>query len=985
MLDTAPFANSTSESGAKTNVSTLRSTAQTDTSRSENITSEAYACQLSSVAYEEARAALSYSTSYESRSWSIPVGHADVYTTVEGIPVAHGTLTSTGVTWTTTTEYAYSTAINDTISIPDCWIDQEICVKMYKDYMKSMGLDLYVDELPPISPAPTNSPRCGRPLFSLNSKGDGTSTIGPPCSFWGGNVELFYWPPEPSSISNPITAAPKVTKEAITVIRNTTLTMTSPSVYVSFDVLTAWSEAAKWVFEDFIGVSDIVLQSQIGDTYSNYVLPMDPQDVSTVRLIVSDWPQYLHSITASGIQNVSLLSRSVDHTTGVHSGMVGEPYKMDFASLTEPSPKDYYLNPNLACSPGNLACGTIFNGEYKPQLSLPSQLLELDPAWSSCEPYLLGVYDPPKALTAAKTLKAPAYPTKAEPSLSTPAEAGSMLVSPTPYSTRTGYSTPLFNTKWGAAPSEASPSSSTAQVSTRNQYQESGSATSQLESEQTEASTTKSAEEAVGEVPSLLSNLHASHTSDAPLPAVISSAQARSWNEDPSIAFTSANSPISDLSPAGSSAQIDTDSKKAQSSETVLGTSQPGNALSVLSAAYESYLTIEPSAALPVVVTSSLPIETSTAQSTVLDLGSTSLTLLASTPGEVAQVGTNMVQPGEQVTLDQQTINYGPSGIEFVQAGTTSTYTFDPISTSYKELEEDQDGREAFTIGSMTVYKPESTGLAIVDGTTLSVGGSAFSADGQELSLAPSGLAVASGSETKLLSSTDAVRPKSSVSPEVATLTIPSSTITATRLAPTVVVIGKSHTLQVDGPAYTVDDEFALTLGPQGLIVASKDQTSTILATSKPSTPYPHQTAITAGGQTWTAAQLSHPDGSKGLSIGNTTLYQDGPALTLSGKVLTAASDGRLVVQESSMTTTVRLPALASQEPTKATTTSESGAKSDAEEGQSISKLPSGSETTTTTAASSTQSVRGAGVSNFGDCSLGLYILVLLLLLVYIL
>ena len=193
---------------------------------------------------------------------------------------------------------------------------------------------------------------------------------------------------------NPITAAPKVTKEAITVIRNTTLTMTSPSVYVSFDVLTAWSEAAKWVFEDFIGVSDIVLQSQIGDTYSNYILPMDPQDVSTVRLIVSDWPQYLHSITASGIQNVSLLSRSMDHTTGVHSGMVGEPYRMDFASLTEPSPKDYYLNPNLACSPGNLACGTIFNGEYKPQLSLPSQLLELDPAWSSCEPYLLGVYDP---------------------------------------------------------------------------------------------------------------------------------------------------------------------------------------------------------------------------------------------------------------------------------------------------------------------------------------------------------------------------------------------------------------------------------------------------------------------------------------------------------------------------------------------------------------------------------------------------------------
>ncbi|KAI6855759.1 hypothetical protein KC338_g8728 [Hortaea werneckii] len=844
-----------------------------------------------------------------------------------------------------------------------------------------MGLTLYVDDLPPVSPAPTNSPRCARPLFPLDSEGDGTSIIGPPCSFWGGNVELFYWPPEPSTVSSPITAAPKMVKEAITAIRNTTLTMTSPSVYVSFDVLTAWSEAAKWVFEDFGGVSDIVLQSQIGDTYSNYILPMDPQDVSTIRLIVSDWPQYLHSLTAYGSRNEDLISGSYDHTTGSHSGRLGEPFLMDFAGLTAPSPREYFLNPAWACTyGGDLECGTIFNGDHKPQLSLPSQLYNLDPAWSSCEPYLLGVYDPPKALTAAKTLKAPAYPTEAQPSLSTPAEAASTLVSPTPYATRTEDHALLFNTKWGAASSEALPSSSSAKGSSQNHDQESRSAIGQLESEQTEASPTTSAEELVAETPSSLLNLHASHTSDAPLPAVVSSAQPGSWNEDPTAATTSASLPTHESDPTSPSAETDTDSETAQSSETVLGTSQPGNALSVLSAAYESYLSTETSTALPVVVTSSLPMETSTTQSTVLNLGSTSLTILEPTPGGAIIVGTSTVQPGAQVSFDQRTISYGSSGIEVVHAGSTSTYTFDPMPNPSKNLEEDQDVRETFTIGSMTVYRPESTELAVVDGTTLSVGGSALSMEGQELSLVPSGLAVASGSETKLLPFTGAVRPTSSVSPEVATLTIASSTITATRLAPTAVVIDETQTLQVGGTAYTADDGIALTLGQEGLVIADGDQTSTVLATSKSSPPPSHQTMIKAGGQTWTAAPLSVNDGSQGVSIGDTTLFQDGPALTLSGNVLTAASDGRLVLQDSSMTTTVRLPALASQESVAASTTSGTRAEPDAEE-EMTSKVPSESEPTAT-AASSTQSVRGAGVSISADPSFGLYILGLLLLLV---
>lgn len=171
--------------------------------------------------------------------------------------------------------------------------------------------------------------------------------------------------------------------------------MTSPSIYVSFDVLTAWSEAAKWVFDNFSAASDIPLQSQIGNTYSNYILPMDPEDVSTIRWVVTDWSEYIYSVTAFGKYNYDLYSYSWDDKTARHSSMVASAYPLDLARLTAPLPQEYYLNPNWDCGPnGSPACRTIFDGAYKPQLSLPSHLLRLDSAWSSCEPYLYGVYDP---------------------------------------------------------------------------------------------------------------------------------------------------------------------------------------------------------------------------------------------------------------------------------------------------------------------------------------------------------------------------------------------------------------------------------------------------------------------------------------------------------------------------------------------------------------------------------------------------------------
>lgn len=377
----------------QTGVRAKNNASSVDGSMARNTTADAYACQSSSVAWSIPTSSNPLSTSWFKSVWTAIAGKADVYTTSEGIPVAHGTLTSTGVTKFTSSSATTILATFSEAPAPDCWIPMDVCTIMYHSYMNSLGLTLFADPVPTgIWPIPTNSPRCGEPLLQLDQHGDGTTTSGDPCSFWGGNVELFYWPPEtntagmhPTSTAN-ATVESTLATEVITSIGN--ITMTSPSVYLSLDMLTAWTEGVKWVFHNY-SAQDIPIERQIGSTYKNVVIAMDPTDVSTLRYVATDYSKYVYSVTALGIQDDDLLSKD---GTG-HA--VTATRAVEFAHLTAPSPEEYFLNPNYYCfTTSDPSCGTIFNGDYRPQLSLPSKLLNLDPAWASCLPYIGGVYDP---------------------------------------------------------------------------------------------------------------------------------------------------------------------------------------------------------------------------------------------------------------------------------------------------------------------------------------------------------------------------------------------------------------------------------------------------------------------------------------------------------------------------------------------------------------------------------------------------------------
>ncbi|KAI7330432.1 hypothetical protein KC340_g4198, partial [Hortaea werneckii] len=277
------------------------------------------------------------------------------------------------------------------------------------------------------------SPHCPQPMVRLDEHGNGVSTVGPSCSFWGGHVSVYYWntwdTPTPSAGFAPATTNASLPR--VTTVGN--ITMTYPSVYLSLDQLTAWTEAVVFSYSTTSVATVSGYQRQIGDAYHNILISMDPADVSSLRNVPLDYSAFISSITASGIYNRDLLSKSQTPDLS-YIGWIGTPQAMDYEHITAPSPEDYFLNPNMPpnCkwNSRNDMCGTIYEGDYRPQLSLPSQLIDLDPAWKNCEPYIQGIYDPPKALQPATTLDGPEF-ASALPT-TTSAKQASSVVAPTP-------------------------------------------------------------------------------------------------------------------------------------------------------------------------------------------------------------------------------------------------------------------------------------------------------------------------------------------------------------------------------------------------------------------------------------------------------------------------------------------------------------------------------------------------------------------------
>lgn len=205
------------------------------------------------------------------------------------------------------------------------------------------------------------------------------------CTVQGGTVRVLFWPPttSPSGPSNATRTQLYSNDTTLPVSPVTamfgTYTLTSPSVYVSFETAYAMNDCKQTV----------------GSARTGALLAMDPKSLSTLQASLDYF-----DVTTSG------------YTTTFYQSAWFNPN--DFTGL--PPVSAYVNQPSCFAIP----CYTIYP-DYHPQLALPPQMRAMDPAWKSCALDWEGAWDPPIALHAQETMDAvttsiaPAYTTPPSP------------------------------------------------------------------------------------------------------------------------------------------------------------------------------------------------------------------------------------------------------------------------------------------------------------------------------------------------------------------------------------------------------------------------------------------------------------------------------------------------------------------------------------------------------------------------------------------
>ncbi|KAK5716669.1 hypothetical protein LTR15_009561 [Elasticomyces elasticus] len=474
-----------------------------------------------------------------------------------------------------------------------------------------------------------------------------------------------------------------------------------------------------------------------------------------------------------------------------------------------------------AVLPGGL-CSTIIDDMYFPVLVVPTEIRNLDPAWATCGVALEGLYDPPKALTAATTLDGLLGPYVITTSTASPA---STVYAPGPSATTTISRTVAQDPSSSAnQPSSVVPLPDTIQT-----------LTSTLDSQ--------------------LSAMASSSTpsSDGPSPSYADS----SSDEYATVSFVTSSKPFSS---DGSSSQYTSTPSTAASEDTNVGAA----VASILASdpqTYEpgQYGTSSTSAKDPGVVVASILADggsTSHAtDSTSTIVEDTPLDPLVFTAGEQVYSVTNAPGLSGVFAVDGISITAGASAQQIngheisalplgvVVDGTTVT----PAAVGASTLEIIQSTR--------TGSDSRSTLEAIVDGSITIRPGSDAVQDGHTYSLGPSGVVV-DGTATYIV-------PDSPISGEIP-FTAESQTLTAKPISgATAVYVIDSTTVSATGSVIKVDG-VTLTVQSSSLVVNESQASSTWTASSQSGDP---QTAQTSASVNASSGRLMIGGGAKLLLL----------------------------------------------------------------------------------------------------------------------
>ncbi|OQO09951.1 hypothetical protein B0A48_04306 [Cryoendolithus antarcticus] len=200
--------------------------------------------------------------------------------------------------------------------------------------------------------APT--PTCSIPTWSCNS-GCNSKT----CEVQGGTVELLFWPTAIASSGQYPNTSITGAGPATTVYKG--MTLTSPSVYIEFKTAYALDGCSQ----------------AVGGTYPGAIIAVNPDELYSIN---AELDYLVSTVTISDDPGVTTFyqSRTVDY-----NDLIGLP------------PGEAY-NDMPICVP--VGCGIITPSLFHPQLVVPTQVRNLDPAWASCGLDWRGSWDPPIAL-----------------------------------------------------------------------------------------------------------------------------------------------------------------------------------------------------------------------------------------------------------------------------------------------------------------------------------------------------------------------------------------------------------------------------------------------------------------------------------------------------------------------------------------------------------------------------------------------------------
>ncbi|KAK3068804.1 hypothetical protein LTR53_013330 [Teratosphaeriaceae sp. CCFEE 6253] len=176
-----------------------------------------------------------------------------------------------------------------------------------------------------------------------------------------------------------------------------------------------------------------------------------------------------NAILAMPSRAVLSLRYSQDHFQYFASTDTQTGYPVSYADFNKPVPYSAWAGQAMCEGPWDTwNCGVVYDNDYRPQLAIPPEIRQLNPAWEGCQMWYGGLYDPPVALQTQASAAGPTVPggetveagaTEARPSASMQAPTGTPTTLPE-YSGGSGASWTGSGASWTGSGEQSTPTGS---------------------------------------------------------------------------------------------------------------------------------------------------------------------------------------------------------------------------------------------------------------------------------------------------------------------------------------------------------------------------------------------------------------------------------------------------------------------------------------------------------------------------------------------